>query len=153
MRIYSVSVYHFMSCLGDGNMISWKGTPKQRDDRVWKTDKTAVSADYFLGLSCDKKYIGIYKGTPSAPRDTIWTERTGSSSPPFPTPRPPPAGPTPTGSRPRINFKGKDYCTSRNPCSLCEGDCDVSGTYIVLKNDSIHVISHHSVWFLIITSG
>jgi hypothetical protein len=124
----------------DGNMISWKGTPKQRDDRVWKTDKTAVSGDYFLGLSCDKKYIGIYKGTPSAPRDSIWTERTGSSSPPSPTPRPPPAGPTPTGSRPRINFKGKDYCTSRNPCSLCEGDCDddddCEGSLICKQRDS-----------------
>ena len=129
MYVYSPSILHSMSCLGDGNMITWKGKPKQRDDRVWKSNKSGGSGDYFLGLSCDKRYIGIYKGTSSRPGDTIWKERTGSSSPPSPTPRPPPTGSTPPGSRPRIKFEGKDYCSPRNPCSLCEGDCDVSGTF------------------------
>lgn len=29
-------------------------------------------------------------------------------------------------SKPPIDFRGSNYCTRGNPCSLCQGDCDVS---------------------------
>lgn len=114
---------------GDGNLITWKGTPTQRSSRVWKSNSSGSSDDYFLGLSCDKQYIGIYKGTSSNPGDRIWKERAGGSSPPSPTPRPPAPSPngSPGGSGPRIKFKGSSYCKPSRRCSLCEGDCDVSG--------------------------
>lgn len=113
-----------------GNLIIWKGRPKDRDDRLWKTNKSGGNGDYFLGLDCDKRYIAVYRGTPNNPGSYIWRERTGgSSSPPAPTPtgRPAPtptgSSPTPPSSRPRIKHKGSNACTRSNPCGLCEGDC------------------------------
>ena len=35
--------------------------------------------------------------------------------------------------RPRIDFKGSSFCTHDNPCSLCQGDCDVSYSCLMMS--------------------
>jgi len=84
---------------GDGNLITWEGTPKNRNSLVWKSNSpSATSTPYFLGLDCDRENIGIYRGSPDNPGSTIWSERTGL--PPGPPPTLEPLPPTPTGPAP-----------------------------------------------------
>ena len=108
---------------GDGNLITWRGKPKNRESRLWKSNSSSGTGQYFLGLDCDKRYIGIYRGTPSSTGSTVWRDRTGSSSPPAPVSPGPAPTPMPS-SQPKIKFRGSDYCSPNNQCGLCEGDCD-----------------------------
>lgn len=64
---------YYTKLQGDGNMVTYKGSPSDRGERVWKSGESGSTSDgYYFGLSCDGDHVAIY----SSSGDVLWSDRT-----------------------------------------------------------------------------
>lgn len=93
---------------GDDSKLISQGHDPKRHEKLELVKKSTARGDH-------TNFWEVYNPSTSG--------SSGSSGGPSPTPQT-----NNGGTRPRRQFKGPDHCTPRNPCSLCEGDCDVSAS-------------------------
>jgi hypothetical protein len=154
---------YFTKLQQDGNLVSFKGTPKDPEGRsIWKINAKGAIGQYFLGIECDLKTLSIYEYMPEDPGELMWTSGTytpvsdsdgvgtnGGDTSGGDTA----GGDTNGGNYPEVNSRGKDNCDT-HICALCEGDCDlVRNALHSYANDAVVLLCRSQSFALLCLTG